>query len=316
MSTHPFLASLLKVLLVGGVMAGGAGGFYFIAANRPSNENNSVVAPTLTASPNITPGTGTAAVPTTSTGTPAAGTPTPSIALTDTGYKASDGSPLYKECIGLDPLALARGTPRSAAPTLPLPPPTLPTQAPGGFLPLPSPPADPNPNPRPPAQDLPAFDVVGVQASDPAGWTRVSTPCLGGLSMAIPTAWTALDDFAVGGYQQGAGAIFRSTNGLVKVDMTYRYTLDDLFTRRRNSSAGNGSYYLARNAPTTVGGASGTMDISSEIVLSTRRYVVVSYLISPRPNWFLGYVGFFYQPYNDAAFADFYGMVNSTRFTP
>lgn len=197
---------------------------------------------TLQQSATQTAPAGTATAPP-ATATSVASTASPVPDLTDTGYNAPDGSPLYAECVGTNPVT---GQP------LPLPP-QYPTPAP--FSPLPSPPSNPNPNPRPPDADLPQFDALAVTPSDSGGWARVSTPCLGGLSFAVPPHWSAIDKFAVGQYQTDSGGQFTSSDTKVKVDMSYSYDRDDTFTRFRNRNAGNGSYFLVWNAPASAAGA-------------------------------------------------------------
>lgn len=298
MISQSLIATVAKVVVIGGLMAGAAGGIYAVASTRGDDSSKqSVVAATATPKAGAVLATATSQTITPAPATPPSG-------LTDTGYKAPDGSPLYAECVGTNPVT---GQKFQLPPTYPSPAP---------HAPLPSPAASQNTEPRPPDASLPAFDVLTVPPSDSTAWPRVSTPCLGGLSFATPPDWVAIDGFAVGSYQQSAGAEYQSPDRAVKVDITYRYSTDDSIARFRNRQAGNGTYLLASNVPVSVGGVQGLVDISSEAAESPQRYVAVAYLVSPRPNWYLSYVGFFSQPFGQASVADFLAVVNGTRFAP
>lgn len=252
----------------------------------------------------------------TTPGALATGVATPSPAappgLTATGYAAADGSPLYKQCIGPDPAATINpsGTPGAK---LPLPPVYT---TPGPFAPLPSPPAVANPSAPPPSTELPSFNILALPPAASTNWRRDGTACVGGLSLAIAPGFTATAPLTITGYAAGASAQYTAATPSVKLDLAYYYTLDDLMTRFQNRSVGNGSYLLARNERVDLGGAAGLLDVSSEIVGARTRYVVLAYLVSPRPHWYLGYTAFISPPYTQSTFAEVLAMVNSTRFAP
>jgi hypothetical protein len=301
------LGLVARVAAIGGLMAAGGGAIYVVASTRGNDDEPAAAS----ASATKTPGTASPLTETpSSTGGPSE-TKTPpatttgdfDTALTDTGYKAIDGSPLYAECVGINP---STGAP------LPLPP-DYPT--PGPLAPTKSSPTEDQGAP-PPAADIPAFDVASVAPSDTKGWATERTSCLGGWSFAVPPGWIALYPLSAGGYGGGGGAMYHTANNSVKVDINFSYNRDDTMTRFRNGSGGNGTYFIAKNLPVSIGGAPGLLDVSRDLVESPKPYVVVAYLLNPRPNWYLSYVGFFHQPYNQQSFADFIAMVNSTRFAP
>ena len=151
-------------------------------------------------------------------------------ALTDTGYKAPRRfATMYAECVGTNPVSVSRSHCRHPPPQGPFS--TIPT-------------AEPVVTQTPPApSDLPDFDASAVMPSATTGWHREGTACLGGLDYLVPPTLTAVDAFSVGWYATGAGAAYRSTDGSVKVDVSYNYTLDDAMTRLRNGSPGNGAVF-------------------------------------------------------------------------
>jgi hypothetical protein len=142
--------------------------------------------------------------------------------LTDTGFVALDGRPLYEECI-------AEG--------LPLPP-DLPTpQATAEPLPTADPLEDPNAGRTPAAQDeLPPFDLRTVTPADTTGWILHESKCYG-YSILLPPSWTgsvsSVDPqpqepgsyaFAQSGYQVGESVTLRPPGELTaKADVSIYY---------------------------------------------------------------------------------------------
>lgn len=297
MISQSLIATVAKVVVIGGLMAGAAGGIYAVASTRGDDSSKqSIVAATTTPTALAGSATTTDLATTTATAT--------QPGLTDTGYKAPDGSALYKECVGNNPVTGAK---------FPLPPDYPTPSASPAFAPTSSTTAPAVA--RPPDSDLPVFDLSTLRPTDSSQWSRQSTPCVGGLSFGVPPSWSVSHNLVVGGYQQAASAMFVSTDGSVKVDLTYDYSPLDLLAHTKGANySGNGSYSLERNVDVTVSGATGVLNVSSDIVGSRDRYVTVNYLINPRPDWFLSIAAFVKKPFSEQQFADLLGFVSSIRF--
>ena len=140
----------------------------------------------------------------TATGTPTAAT-TPIAGLTDTGYKAPDGSPLYAECI-------------QAQPPLPLPPQYPVPSGPITYPPIPS---VLNPGPTPAPSDLPPFDPTSLITAPTAGWTTYASKCFG-FSVTYPADWVLVSPFGPAGYQQGEDGVIASPDRSAKVEVHLR----------------------------------------------------------------------------------------------
>jgi len=300
MSGPSFISSALKVILIGAVMAIGAGGFYVLAANRRANDRASqVIAPTATASVAGAPTavvTGTPAD--TATPAPLSGTPEPA-ALTDTGYKALDGRPLYAECI------------QAGAPM----PPQIPTPA-ATQIPLPTidPSADPNEGkPAPAPDELPTFDPRTIAPADTTGWLIRESTCYG-YAFAYPPDWKLTTPFTNAGYQQGENATITNPSRTASIEIAVYYTPVDYLARAAGQrfSGSDKEYLLA----TTEVSKAGRRGIEVYYLERTSLGVAIhlDYLYSVRPDWFLAMTLSFGQQNNQAAVAQLRAIIDSLAY--
>ena len=239
-----------------------------------------------------TDATGVASTPISEQSTTPFPSPSPIPGLTDTGYLAVDGSPLYAECIGIDPLT---GT------TFPLPP-TYPTPTDSTPEPAPTSPVQPEITPDP--ADLPSFEFDAVPPADSAGWIETQSECFG-LSALIPTSWEiAPGSFEAGWYQQATGATFTAPG--LEVSLSYRYlphydAAAPIDTP--GQSFGNAGYLLIKNRPVDLLSGSGYMNLIYDAIPAVP-YLQLTYAVEVKPDWYLHLTAAFTQPYNEERFAE------------
>lgn len=301
MISQPLLATIAKFVVIGGLMAGAAGGIYAVASTRGDDSSKqSVVAATATPTSEV----GTATVTAQAT---AAATATPPAGLTDTGYKAPDGSPLYAECVGSDPISGAK---------LQLPP-VYPTALPP-TTPINTPPPQPSrfSASTPSSAEIPNFDFDAVTPAGSSTWPRAGNPCFG-LSVSAPPSWQGQpNNFRSSGYQEGTGATFISPEEGLKLQLTYSHTKSDSIANQRHPgtdpSFGNGSFLLIRDRDIAIDSAPGILVYTSERGFG-RPYVHLAYVVSPKPNWYLSISAFFSQPYNEQSLREVKAFVNAMK---
>lgn len=240
-------------------------------------------------------------------GTEVVAEPTPIAGLTDTGYKAPDGSPLYEECVGNDPISGARLQLPPLYPTAL--PPTTPINTPS---PQASRPSAPTPIPA----EIPTFDFDAVAPADPSTWTSASSPCYGLFASAPPSWQGQANNFTSLGYQQGTGATFYAPSEGLKIQLTYTNSTSDRVASSRHPGAdpsfGNGSFLLIRDRDIAIDGAPGILVYTSDRGFGAP-YVNLIYVVSPKPNWFLFISASFSQPYSEQAFREVKAFVETLR---
>ena len=225
----------------------------------------------------------------------AAATRTP--ALTDTGYTAPDGSPLYKECVAAG-LALPAVYPTPAA-TEPVPSPISPSV---------------HGDTAPPPSAVPAFDPMRVAPAATTAWHRVFSPCMR-LTFRYPPSFGVITPLSVHGYQQRAAGSYGTADRHVIVELLMSYTTEDAIGLVRASPLAPGEYRFVNDEPATVGGAPGYVTYMTEPHAQFAQEVAISYIVSPRPHWYLQVIGVFAAPYSKPSFADFNAVVSSIAFT-
>lgn len=282
MTTSPFIAGLAKFVAVGTLMAGGAGGIYFVSRTNEDSGDRQVVAetPTVSSAETATP-----------TPEPLPGTPEPAT-LTDTGYTAPDGRPLYAECM------------QPGAPLPPEFPEAIGTVAPE---PTPDPSIDPNVGKATPSpSDLPPFDPRTIAPADTTGWVVRRSACYG-YSLAIPPGWEG--QFSQAGYQQGEGATLFSPNRLAKVDVTVNYTPVDQFT---GTFSGQPNEYLLERLQITRDGRLGfVLYVHESGGLANVR---LTYFYQYSPDHYVGLGVTLFAPYDANLASQARALAESLRF--
>jgi len=302
MLTSSFLSTLVKVLLVGAVMAGGAIGFYYVVENRPSNDQHAQVAapsPAASADTSVGPTSPTAGTsPTVAPTASAASTPTPAAGLTDTGYKALDGSPLYAECMqpGL-PLPPTYPTPSGPPAT-----PVVPSPYPSGAL---------NERTPPSAGEMPSFDLRTVQPAVRSGWSAIESKCYG-YSMEIPPGWTGARELPIG-YQQGETTT-AGVNGQVSLHLQYVYSDADLLTPEERSQ-GTFDVYLFDPPLRTAFDAHDAVEqyVFDAFPLegSKASAVELKYTVRVSAHWWASIIATLYEPYDPQQAAELRAVLDS-----
>jgi hypothetical protein len=216
--------------------------------------------------------------------------------LTDTGYKAPDGTPLYKECVG---------------PGMALPP-VYPT--PVATVPVPSPlPATTRVGTPPASSALPSVDPLAVAPPDSSSWPTATSACLG-LTFRYPTDLTTYEPLTVEGYQQEGGESYGTADRHFVIELHMVYSTADELGLVRGSQLASGEYRVLSDAPADVGGAPGVVTYGTEPNGEFATEVSIGYTVSPRANWYLQVIGFFAAPYDTAQFATFNALVSSVSF--
>jgi len=221
-------------------------------------------------------------------------TPTRIPGLTDTGYLAVDGGPLYAECM---------------APGAPLPPqiPTpLATQEP---LPTPDPSLDPNADRTPPTGDeVPPFDFTTLTPADSSTWPVYESACYG-YSLRIPPGWE-VDPWRQAGYGQGEYTTLRVPGSRDKIEIAAYYTPVDQLQITPAFGLAEDEYLLS--GPTILS-QRGLQGVES-IVHGSRQPsagIAALYTFRLRDDWYLALAARLTSPYDVQAAEDARSLVTS-----
>lgn len=222
----------------------------------------------------------------------ATGSPT---TLTDTGYLAPDGSPLFAECVSTG---------------LPLPPPT---PVPLVASPVPSVSPGEHGVETPSPDNIPASDPLDGPPSDRSGWTSNESACVR-VGFEIPPAYSVFEPLTIHGYQQEASASIGTPDRRTVFEVHFFYSPADIVAEVVGSPIAPGEYRFYGARPVTIGGTSGFARYATEPNGYYHPEVSVIVVASPRPNWFIEIVGLFAAPYDPHSFEDFRGLIDSVSF--
>jgi hypothetical protein len=234
-------------------------------------------------------------VPTLSEAAAAPVTPIPG--LTDTGFTAPDGRPLYKECI------------QEGAPL----PPEIPTPSSTQIV-DPSPtPGDPNAGKSSPSSDqLPPLDPRLATPSDASSWILYQSKCYG-YSLKLPTGWKFDDPpFIQSGYQQGETGAMVSGDGRARISLSVFYTPIDMTPSLAPISPGPDIYVLSDPVAVERSGRIGRETYA--YVTGTLSGVWLNQFYKLRDDWYLGITAFVEEPYSEQSIADVRAVLDSLEF--
>lgn len=249
----------------------------------------------------------------TQTGAAPAITPIPG--LTDTGFTAPDGRPLYKECI-------QEGAP--LPPEIPTPiaaPEPIPTEDPA---------RDHNQDKIPPSVDeLPPVDIRTTGPADTTGWMLYESKCYG-FSMLVPPHWRLGTSTLTGGegpeirdnppfvnagYQQGATAVMWAPRKVAKVEVSIEYVPGGADLRNKRIVLDQIEYLIERNDEAALGGKPARLT-SVFLRGGPLPGVRLQLTAEAAPSWRFGISAYLPEPYDALATAELAAILGSIEFAP
>lgn len=184
---------------------------------------------------------------------------------------------------------------------------------------------DPNAGKTPPAaEELPAFDLMSIEAADTGEWDIHQSDCYeysirlprdwrGSISAASPSGERPPYQFAQSGYQQGESAVVWEPNSAAKVDISVKYSPSQSSLRGRPIVNAPYEYVLLVNDNLEKDGRPGRelLEYVGGGDLPGLRWSLTYDLGG---GWRLGLVAYFVKPYDAQTAAELRAIFDSITF--